>query len=119
MPRFWRLTSSGVRPCSRRRARTSASLSATSDPVVTLPARSRTLYWKVSAISASHQHAAGRAPVGAERGVVSVGRGARERAADQPLELLGVVTALEGDLLRDPAGLDVLRQRHVHRLHPV
>src|SRR5688572_8347962 len=120
IPLFWRVTSSGVSPCSRRRARTRASLSATSDPVVMFPVRSRTLYWKVSAISASHQHAARRAPVGADGRVVAVGdRAARGGAAHEPLELLRVVTSLEGDLLRDAARFGVLRERHVHRLHPV
>ena len=40
-------------------------------------------------------------------------------SADQPLELLGVVAALEGHLLVDPTGLHVRGDRHVHRLHPV
>src|SRR4029079_7435388 len=114
---FWRLTSSGVNPCSRKRASTSASLSATSDPLEMFPARSRTLYWKVSGISASHQHPARRAPVGAQGRVVAVGWASRDRPAEEPLELFGVVTALEGDLLRDGPALDVLRERHVHRLH--
>ena len=40
-------------------------------------------------------------------------------AADQTLQLLGIVAPLERELLRDAAGLHVLGQRHVHRLHAV
>src|SRR4026209_2366108 len=111
--------SRGVNPGPPTRAGTRASLSAISDPLVTFPERSRTLYWKVSGISASHQHPARRAPVGADGRVVAVRRTARDRATEQPLELLGIMTTLEADLLRYGAGLDVLGERHVHRLHPV
>ena len=44
-------TSSGVRPCSRSRCRTSASLSATRVPLMRFPPRSRTLYAYVSGIA--------------------------------------------------------------------
>ena len=49
----------------------------------------------------------------------ALGAHAAEAPAHQPLELLGVVAALEGELLGDAAGLHVLGQRHVHRLHAV
>ena len=118
-PRFCLPTSSGVKPCSRRRCsdqgfvvgdeRARDQVPAAVADLVGVGVRHRSL-----TSHPAHGHAAHAAA--AQRVVVSraaPGPPRRQKAcgrADQPLELLGVVAALERHLLGDAARLHVARR---------